>query len=80
MVADIEDSGEVIGRLIIGLPETQGVDVAPTNNPVTKLTLDSSHAYSRSDIYNRSFSPGSRGYSVFRDSSDITLDERIIGP
>ncbi len=78
LVADIEYSGEVIGRFILGLPESDGVDIAPTNNPVTRLTLDSNHAYSRSDVYSTIFSPVSRGYSIYRESDEITLDERVI--
>ena len=60
LVADIQYSGESIGRLILGLAESDGVDIAPTNNPVTKLTLDSDHAYSRSNAYSSVFSPSTR--------------------
>ena len=80
LVADIQYSGESIGRLILGLAESDGVDIAPTNNPVTKLTLDSDHAYSRSNAYSSVFSPSTRWYSIYRDSDDIVLDERVIGP
>jgi hypothetical protein len=80
LVADIEESGKVIGRLYIRLPETQGVDVAPTNIPVTRLTLSSTHSYLRKDVYSDSFVPESRGYSIYRNSPSITLDERIIWP
>jgi hypothetical protein len=80
LVADIEYAWEVIGRVILGLRESDGVDIGMTTDPVNKLTLDAWHAYSRQDVYSSVFSPGNRGYSIYRESSEITLDERIIWP
>jgi hypothetical protein len=80
LTADIEYLGEVIGRMLVGTRESGGVDVGLTTSPVSKLTLDSWNAYSRQDAYSSVFREGSRGYSIYREASDITLEERILWP
>lgn len=80
LVADITYEDSVIARMILHLPEDVSVDVGDTASSVTRLTLDSRHAYYRTPAYGSVFLPDIQWYSIEKNRSSTTLDERVLWP
>jgi hypothetical protein len=72
------DNGSRIGRIIVHADETSGVNIGDTNATVPALTLDQNFSYSLSPAYSSTFSRASQGYSLIRDPSSQSLDERLL--
>jgi hypothetical protein len=81
LVADIVENSDIIGRIIIQIPESQGVTIGPTNIPVASLTLDQNYNSSLTSAYSKSLTAEHRGVMLYRNATDpYTLDERMLGP